>query len=267
MTEALMNSFVTRDLAVSGVRVQVMEAGSGEPIVYLHGAGTMTGFDYLLPLAMSRRLIVPIHPGFGGSDDDSQIDSVLDYSIHYAALFNQLGLVEPIDVVGHSLGGWIASMFAIFHGRRVRRLALACPAGLRVSEHPTTDLFMIPPEELLSHLVSSPETLRRFASVVVTNEMRIARYREMTSLARVMWDRNYQPKLERWLEAITMPTLVLWGEQDRIIPVQQAKHWTRRMAKAKIETFSGAGHLLFWESAKAVFSVQSFLEGKPDSAD
>jgi pimeloyl-ACP methyl ester carboxylesterase len=262
MTESLVRGFLKRELTISGVRVQVMEAGQGEPVVYLHGAGTISGFDDLLPLANGRKLIVPIHPGFGASDDDPQIDSVLDYAVHYAALFNQLDLSEPIDLIGHSLGGWIASMFTIFYGQRVRRLALACPAGLRVPEHPTTDLFMVPPDKLLSYLVSSPETLKRFASVPVTNEMRIARYREMTSLARVIWDRNYEPKLGRWLETVTVPTLVVWGEQDRMIPAQQAQYWTRHLAKGGSEIFVGAGHLLFSEAPSALDSLQSFFDRK-----
>src|SRR3982074_2628699 len=103
--------------------VLFIQTGRGEPLVYFHGAGTMTGFDDLLPLSKGRRLIVPIHPGFGASDDDVRIDSVLDYVIHYAALFDQLGLAEPVDLVDHSLGGWIARMFAVLKGHRVRRLA------------------------------------------------------------------------------------------------------------------------------------------------
>jgi pimeloyl-ACP methyl ester carboxylesterase len=259
MTAAAISGFLKRDVTVSGVRVQVLEAGHGDPVVYFHGAGTTGGFDDLLPLARERRLIVPIHPGFGASDDDPHIDSILDYAVHYAALFDQLGLVGPIDLIGHSFGGWIASIFAIFYGHRVRRLVLACPAGLRVPEHPTTDLFMIPPEKLLSHLISNPETSKRFASVAVTNEMRIARYRETTSLARVIWDRSYEPKLGRWLEAVTTPVLVIWGEQDRVIPAQQATHWARHLAHARIQTFPGAGHLLFTETPRAVECVQEFL--------
>ena len=259
MTASAVRDFLKRDVTASGVGVQVMEAGHGHATVYLHGAGTMSGFGDLLPLARNRRLIIPIHPGFGASEDDPRIDSVLDYAIHYAGLFSQLGLIGPIDLIGHSLGGWIASLFTIFYGHRVRRLALACPAGLRVPEHPTTDLFMIPPERLLSHLISNPETLKRFTSVGMTNDMRIARYRETTSLARVMWDRNYEPKLGRWLEGLTTPTLVMWGEQDRVMPAQQAEHWARHLAHAQIETFPGAGHLLFAETPSAVECLEAFL--------
>lgn len=256
-----MTDFIKRDVVVDGIRIAVMEAGRGEPLVYFHGAGTMTGFDDMLPLSANRRLIIPIHPGFGASEDDVRIDSVLDYVVHYAALFDQIGLIEPFDLVGHSLGGWIASMFAVLKGHRVRRLALACPAGLRVPEHPTADLFTIPADKFASYLVATPEILARMAAVNVTNEMKVARYREMTSLARIAWDRNYEPKLERWLSKVPTPTLILWGEQDRVIPAPQSKYWADLLPNAEIAMFPGAGHLLFFESSAAIQRLAAFLEG------
>jgi pimeloyl-ACP methyl ester carboxylesterase len=255
-----MTGFKKRDIVVDGIRVEVMEAGRGDPLVYFHGAGTIAGFDNLLPLAANRRLIVPIHPGFGASDDDIRVDSVLDYVVHYADLFDKLGLDDPFDLAGHSLGGWIASMFAILKGHRVRRLALACPAGMRVPAHPTTDLFTIPADKFASYLVASPAILSRMAAVNVTNEMKVARYREMTTLARIAWDRNYEPKLERWLAKVAAPTLILWGEQDRVIPPLQANAWAKALGNAEVAIFPDAGHLLFLESGAAVERLSSFFE-------
>jgi pimeloyl-ACP methyl ester carboxylesterase len=251
-----MSFFTKRTVLVDGIRVEVLEAGSGEPLVYLHGAGTTSGFQDFLPLSRSRRLIVPIHPGFGASDDDAGINSMLDYVVHYNALFDQLDLVSPIDLVGHSLGGWMASLFTVLNGRRVRRLALACPVGLRVAEHPTADMFTIRAEQVPSYIVSSPDALARIPSTV---DMRVGRYRELTSLARIMWDRNYDPKLTRWLKRIGVPTLILWGTKDQIIPIEQAKVWASLIPGSEVETFEGAGHLLFFEAPEAVGRLESFL--------
>jgi pimeloyl-ACP methyl ester carboxylesterase len=256
-----MAGFADRDLVVRGIRVNVMEAGKGDPLIFLHGAGTVGGFDDLLPLAANRRLIIPIHPGFGASDDDPMVDSIVDYVVHHATLFDQLGLIEPVDIVGHSLGGWMASMFAVLQGHRVRRLALACPAGLRVPDHPTTDLFVIPAEQVPSFLVADLGTLARLMPGGPTNEMKVARYREMTSFAHVAWNCNYDLKLERWLDRVTMPTLILWGAKDRVIPVEQARHWADRLDSAEVATFDGAGHLLFWEAPGAVERLPAFFNG------
>jgi len=247
-----MSAFTKRAVVVDGVRVEVLEAGRGEPIIYFHGAGTTSGFQDLLPLSRFRRLIVPIHPGFGASDDDAGINSMLDYVVHYNALFDQLDLSNPVDLVGHSLGGWMAGLFTVLNGRRVRRLALACPAGLRVAEHPTADMFTIRAEQVPSYIVSSPEALARIPSTDLTVDMRVGRYRELTSLARIIWDKEYDPKLSRWLKWIRVL-------KDRITPVEQAKVWTSLISTGEIETFEGAGHLLFFEAPKAVGRLGSFL--------
>ncbi|MPZ59361.1 MAG: alpha/beta fold hydrolase [Rhizobiales bacterium] len=257
-----MDGFTKRDIIVRDIRVQVLEAGGGAPIVYFHGAGSIGGFDDLLPLGEHCRLIIPIHPGFGASDDDPAIDSMLDYVVHYANLFDHLGLTEPVDLIGHSLGGWIATMFTVLQGHRVRRLALACPAGLRMPDHPTMDLFLVPADKVASLLVADPATLERLMPGGVTNEMKVMRYREMTSLAHVAWSRNYDPKLERWLDRVNVPTLLLWGEQDRVIPVEQTRYWAERLGHPEIATFPGAGHLLFAEARGAVGRVISFLNGQ-----
>jgi pimeloyl-ACP methyl ester carboxylesterase len=254
-----MSVFTKRAVVVDGIRVEVLEAGSGEPLVYFHGAGTTSGFQELLPLSRSRRLIVPIHPGFGASDDDAGINSMLDYVVHYNALFDQFDLRGPIDLIGHSLGGWMASLFTVLNGHRVRRLALACPAGLWVAAHPTADMFTIRAEQVPSCIVSSPEALARIPSTNLTVDMKVGRYRELTSLARVIWDKNYEPKLTRWLKRIRVPTLILWGTKDRIIPIEQARVWASLISTSEIETFEGAGHLLFFEAPEAVGRLESFL--------
>jgi pimeloyl-ACP methyl ester carboxylesterase len=254
-----MSGFAKREIAVDGIRVEVLDAGAGEPLVYLHGAGTTSGFQDLLPLSRSRRLIIPIHPGFGASDDDAAINSMLDYVVHYDALFDQLDLQSPLDLIGHSLGGWMASLIAVLNGGRIRRLVLACPAGLRVAEHPTADMFTIRAEQVPSTIVSSPEALARIPAIDLTVDMRVGRYRELTSLARVIWDRNYDPKLTRWLKRIRAPTLILWGTGDRITPIEQARLWASLISNSQIETFEGAGHLLFFEAPGAVSRIETFL--------
>src|SRR5579859_1077045 len=140
-------------LAVNGRQIVVHMAGQGEPVVLWHGAGTFTGWDWIKPLAEGYRLITPVHPGYGESEDDPQITSIQDYVMTYLDLFDQLGL-DTFSLVGHSLGGWMAATFATQHARRLRKLVLVSPAGLRVPEAPTVDLFRVEPSELLPLLVA-----------------------------------------------------------------------------------------------------------------
>jgi len=250
-------------LTVNGIETVVQIAGDGDPLVFFHGAGTVTGFDALLPLAERHRLIVPFHPGFGPSADDTTVDSIHDYRRHYLDVFEQLG-VEEFSLIGQSMGGWLAANFAADHPERVRRLVLAAPLGLRVREYPTLDIFSIPDEELFGHLAADPSVFDGHVPMPPTPEWLADRYRESTSAARLLWAAPYDLKLHRWLHRVTMPTLLVWGDQDKIIPVQQADVWAELIHGASVNVLPGAGHLLFDESREAVDAVDSFVgEGAP----
>jgi pimeloyl-ACP methyl ester carboxylesterase len=245
-------------LSVNGIETAVFSAGEGEPLVFFHGGGTVTGFDAHLPLAERFRLIVPHHPGFGASGDDASIDSIHDYVLHYLDLFDLLGL-EELSLFGHSMGAYMAAQFALEQSPRVRRLVLAAPAGLRVPEHPSTDIFSIPDEEFLGWLAADMSIFEGHVTLPPSPEFLAERYRESTSFARLFWARMYDLKLAKWLHRLTMPTLILWGDKDRIIPVEQASTWADLVPGAEVKILPGVGHLLFDESKEAVDAVGEFV--------
>jgi pimeloyl-ACP methyl ester carboxylesterase len=243
---------------VNGIETVVQIAGDGEPLVFLHGAGTVTGFEALLPLAERFKLVVPHHPGFGLSADDTTIDDVHDYRRHYLDLLDELGIGD-FALVGHSLGGWIAATFAADHGDRVRRLVLAAPFGLKVDEHPTVDFLSIPGEELSGYLTADLSIFEPHVPMPPTPEFLADRYRETTSAARLMWERPYDLKMPRWLHRLKMPTLILWGDADTLIPPGQAPVWAELIAGSEVRVLPGVGHLLFDESSDAVDAVADFV--------
>ena len=245
-------------LVIKGIETVVQIAGEGEPLVFLHGAGTVTGFDALLPLAERFQLVVPPHPGFGLSADDPSIDDVNDYRRHYLDLLDELGIGE-MALVGHSMGGWIAATFAADHGERVRRLVLAAPFGLKVDEHPTVDFLSIPGEELPGYLTADLSIFGPHVPDPPTPEFLADRYRETTSAARLVWARPYDLKLARWLHRLKMPTLILWGDADGLIPAGQAPVWAELVAGSEVRMLPGVGHLLFDESSDAVDAIADFV--------
>lgn len=253
-----MAAYSQERFTINGVDTVVQIAGEGEPLVYLHGAGTVTGFDALLPLADRFKLIVPFHPGFGPSADDPTIDDVHDYRRHYLDLFDELGL-EELSLIGHSMGGWIAANFAADHAERVRRLVLVAPVGLKVDEHPTQDLFAIPGPELATYLAADLSVFEGHVPVPPTPEFLADGYREMTSAARVLWARPYDLKLGRWLHRLRMPTLILWGDADRMIPPGQAPVWAEHIPGAEVKVLPGVGHLVFDETPEAAEAVAGFV--------
>ena len=199
-----MSAFSERRLELGGVEIALYEAGQGEPLLFLHGAGTATGFDCLLPLAEHFRLIVPHHPGYGASADDPAIRSVHHYERHYLDLLDRLE-IGNLTLVGHSLGGWIAATLAISQGRRISELVLAAPWGLNVPEHPTVDAFSIPDAELAGYLTADLSVFAGKVPDLPTPEFLADRYRELTSTARVLWQHTYDPSLARWLHRIGSP--------------------------------------------------------------
>jgi pimeloyl-ACP methyl ester carboxylesterase len=245
-------------LDVNGIDTAVLTAGEGEPVVFLHGAGTVTGFDAMLPLAERFRLIVPNHPGYGGSADDPLVDDIQDYVLHYLDLFDQLELHE-VPIVAISGGGWLACWLAAVQPQRVKRLVLSAPFGLRIPEHPTIDFFSIPDEDVPGYLAADLSVFEGKVEMPPTPEFLAERYRESTSWARIAWHRPYDLKLEKWLHRIAAPTLILWGEADRLIPVEQASVWSELIPNAEVKLLPGVGHLVFDESREAVDAAVEFV--------
>jgi pimeloyl-ACP methyl ester carboxylesterase len=255
-------SFREERLDVNGVETAVLTAGAGEPLVYLHGAGTAFGFDHLLPLAERAQLVVPFHPGFGRSADDPAIDSLHDYVLHYLDLLDRLG-IDRLSLAGESMGGCIAAWLAIEQAPRVRRLVLQSPFGLKVPGHPSTDFFSIPDEEVPGFIVADP-ALFAAGPGPPSPEFLAERYREATSFARVAWKSPYDRKLPAWLHRITAPTLLLWGAADRLHPVGQAAAWAELIPGAEVRIFPGVGHAPTFETPEAVAALARFVAAETE---
>jgi pimeloyl-ACP methyl ester carboxylesterase len=219
--------FRRETLTVNGVRVVVLMAGSGEPLVFFHGAGTFHGFDFALPWASRYRVIIPYHPGWGDSGDAPGLTSLHDYVLHYLDTFDQLQL-QRFNLVGFSLGGLLAATFAIEHAHRLRKLVLVAPPGMYVPDHPAPDISQIPPEQIPGYLVED----------------------------NAAWSGSTLPL---WLHRVTSPAMILWGEKDRLVPVQHADVWARYIPGARVRRFPGAGHLVLDENPEAVAAVAEFL--------
>lgn len=178
--------------------------------------------------------------------------------MHYVELLDALG-IEKVNLVGFSLGGYLAARFATEHGHRVMKLALVGPGGLRDKEHPATDVLAVPPEQLPGLLVSNFDVLKPYLPEKPDLDFVAARYRETTTVARLLWERPWDRKLPRYLHRLKMPTLLLWGEEDKIIPAQQAKLWKKLVPNADIQIFKGAGHLVLDKKPEAVTAIERFL--------
>jgi pimeloyl-ACP methyl ester carboxylesterase len=253
--------FERREITVNGADTVLFEGGSGEPLVFLHGAGTVAGFSFSASWARNFKVYLPYHPGFGESADSAAITSIDDYVLHYLELLDHLKL-DKVNLVGLSLGGWIAATLATQNSHRLKKLVLVAPAGLRVAEHPTTDIFRLKPDELPAYLVHDLSVLAPyvpdphgpdFLDFLVND------YHEMSSFARLAWERPYDANLAKWLHRIGVPTLLLYGDKDRLTPAQQSKTWAALIPNAVVHIVKDAGHLVLDESEVARKAVLDFL--------
>ena len=253
-----MTKFVREEYIVDGVNTVIHVAGSGEPVVVFHGAGTVDGFDFAEQWADRFRVIVPYHPGFGESGDDPTFTDIHDYVMHYLGLFETLG-IDKVRLVGVSLGGWMAAQFASEHNDRVKKLVLIAPAGMIDPLHPAADILSIPGEQVVGMLVSDFEVLKKKLPQKPSIDFIADRYREATTLARLWWEHPFDPKFIRHLKRLKMPTMIVWGEEDKIVPVQQTALWQQHIPHADIRVFKGAGHIVHLDKPEAVDVIGDFL--------
>ncbi|MGV6875974.1 alpha/beta fold hydrolase [Pseudochelatococcus sp. B33] len=257
--DTLVSPFDKIAYQVNGTNVVALTAGKGPALVFLHGTGTFPGFDMALEWARTHRVVIPFHANFGESGDNETVVTVEDHVLHYMDLFDLLKL-DGFALAGFSFGGWIAAEFAIRQPDRLTRLVLAAPAGLVVEEAPAPDLFNLSIHEVPKYLTHDPDIALRFFPKQPDPQFNAKLGREMQGLARALVPAPHgNPRLATWAHRIRMPTLLMWGEHDRLMPVAHAAHWQRLLPDCRLEYVMGAGHLMFEERPDCAHMVTSFL--------
>lgn len=178
--------------------------------------------------------------------------------MHYLELFDALK-VDTMNLVGMSMGGYLAAKFASEHGHRIKKLVLIAPYGLDVPEHPALDIIATPTEQLVPMLVSNFEVLKKRLPEKPDMDFIAACYREATSFARLFWEHPTDPKFPRHLHRVKMPTLILWGDEDKLIPVQQAQAWRKRIPNSEVVVVKGAGHIVHRDQPDTIETIGRFL--------
>jgi len=251
------------EIRVRGVTVRLWCAGKGRPVLFLHGAG---GVPQWLPffdaLAERHRLLVPEHPGFGGSDDPAWIRSIADLALFYLDLVEEAGL-DGVHLVGTSLGGWLAAEILIRDRARFRSLVQLAPAGIRVKGVPAGDNFIWGPEEAVRNLYHDQSFADRILALTPDAAQLELALKNRFTVAKLGWQpRWFDPDLEKWLHRIKLPALVVWGENDRIMPPVYAALWCERLPQARLVMVENCGHRPHVERATIVAGhVCDFLEG------
>ncbi|MCY1529059.1 4,5:9,10-diseco-3-hydroxy-5,9,17-trioxoandrosta-1(10),2-diene-4-oate hydrolase [compost metagenome] len=172
--------------------------------------------------------------------------------------------LSRFHLVGFSLGGRLAAEYAAANTEQISKLALIAPGGLEVESISLPDLRQVKPEEFPTYMVSDLSTLKRFLPDGFDPQFMQMREREASSTMRLLSDGFNNPLMPRLLKQLNMPSLIAWGEEDRLLPASLAVHWQKYLPNAQIQFFADAGHLVLDESAAAREAVAKFLSATPN---
>ena len=237
-------------------------AGSGSPVVFLHGAGGLVWDEFLDRLAEKHTVYAPEHPGTTPGDPDAiyQLDNLWDLVLYYYEVLDSLGL-KSAPLIGHSFGAMVAAELAAGNPERVSKLVLIAPIGLWREDTPIPNWMVITPaSDLPKYLLRDPDgPVARQMFGTPDAEGMIRMIWSMGCTGKFVWpipDKGLKKRIHR----IQAPTLLVWGKQDRLVPPAYAQEFASRISGARIEMIDEAGHLPTAEHPARVASViEEFL--------
>jgi pimeloyl-ACP methyl ester carboxylesterase len=250
-----MPTYTVQAARLGPVQVEVTEYGAGRPFLLLHGGAgpqSMAGFGEMLA-ATGSRVIVPVHPGFGGTTRPPYLHSMRGLALTYTHLLDELELTG-VTVIGNSIGGWIAAEMAIHASPRISGVVLADAGGLQVEDHPAADFFSLTPDQVTEMAYYQPEKFRvDFAAL--PDQAKAAIAGNQAALRAYTADGMTDPSLLGQLSSVRVPVLVVWGAADRIYPPEHGEVFAKAIPDARLVVLDEAGHLPQLEAPSALLAA------------
>lgn len=253
-----------RDGAVS---FRCLVAGNGDSLVFFHSFEGLSGWPELLDRLAGRFTVyAPLHPGTQGSEGVEALDDPVDLALAYDEWLGALGL-SSAHLVGHFFGGMMAAELAALCPARARGLVLLSPMGIWLSAAPLPDVVSLPAAELQPLLWKDPQSpvARAWNAVPAAEEVRnaaqIERIQRLAAMGKFVWplpDKGLGKRLHR----IGAPTLILWGDADRLNLVAYGEEFLRRIKGSELRIVPG-GHMFLYESIDATArAIVEFLSAR-----
>lgn len=257
-------------LTVWGGRLEltVETAGSGPPLLYLHSAAGMAWDSFLEQLATEYTVYAPQIPGTtpGKPDAIRELDDLWDLVLVYEEVVRTLGLERPA-VIGQSFGGMLALELAASFPALFGRMVVLAPIGLWLDDHPVANWVAATPEEVAAMLFTDPagEVARHALALPDDPDEQVAAIAAAVwaigSTAKFVWplpDKGLHKRLHR----VAVPTLVVWGREDRLISVAYAAEFGARIPDSRVEVLEACGHVPQLEQpGRTLELVRGFLGG------
>lgn len=247
------------------VDITVNEFGSGHSFLLLHGGAgplSMMGFAQKLAASKNAHVFVPFHPGFGGTPRPDWLNSIGALAETYIALIEQLDL-RDVTVIGGSIGGWIAAEMALLSSTRINQFILIDPVGIEVEGQSVVDIFSLTVDEIMQLSYYAPAAFRRDPATLSDAEKQgMAANRQALAVYSGQPTKT-DPTLGKRLGAVTVPTLVLWGDSDGIVTPEYGRAYAAAIPTARFELLSNTGHMPQIETPDQVLAaIQNFVNAQ-----
>ncbi|HEY9278678.1 MAG TPA: alpha/beta hydrolase [Eoetvoesiella sp.] len=232
-----------RSVSANGIKIHVYCGGSGAPVLFFHGAAGVKGWTpYFDALSERYEVFAPSHPGFGHSDDAPELGNPRQVAEFYQAWIKELG-IDKCHLVGSSLGAWVASEFASLDDSALQSLTLIAPPGLAPKSESGPAPGQSAAEYAIRKLFLDQGIADRWLAAEPTNDQKLIIARNRVATARIAGEDFYNPQLKEAVRSIVVPTLVVWGDSDAVVPVEQAELWGQAIQNSQIEIIEECGHL------------------------
>ena len=254
---------IEETVQVGEARLHLLRGGTGRPALVLHGMEGPEGWlEFHDRLARHAEVLAPSHPGYGASERPEWMESITHQALYYEWFLRDAG-IEQVDLIGFGIGGWIAAEMATMCSHNLSHLVLVDAAGIKPRDAVITDVFVQRWRDVVDACVSDPdaEEFRRIYDASPVVDFGGVREAGRSMTMRMCYrPYMYSPALPAALGGVRTPTLIVWGAEDRIMPVECAQMFQAAIAGSKLELLDGCGHWPHFEQPERLAeAVSSFL--------
>ncbi len=232
-------------LTVGGAQVQMFSGGSGPGLLYLHGAGGNPGWQpYLEELGKTHQVYAPSAPGFNGTPNPGWIGTIADVAHFTQQVATTLGLDQYI-LMGSSMGGWVAAEMAAMSDHRLKGLVLIDAVGIKPRQAEIAEIFMVGAQTRLQQRFYDPSQVANYEQYTreMTQEEQDREHSNREMASRLCWKPYmHNPNLPHYLQKVSTPTLIVWGRQDAIVPVECSELYREALPNSTLKIIDNCGH-------------------------
>ena len=247
----------------AGMKIYLSRAGRGRPLLVLHHeTGTLDRLPFYDALAAQYDVLVPHHPGYSRSSRPDWMRSVRDIAVVYRGLLSELKVARPA-LVGLGFGGWIAAEMASMAPTDLSHLILVGPMGIKPPHGDILDLAItgymdyaragFHDQKVFDRVYGAEPPIDQLEMWDICREMSF----------RIAWKPYmYSQTLPHLLGSVRVPSLVVWGDDDRVVPQSAAERYLAALPNAKLEVVKACGHCVDMEQPEALAKLVTNFIGR-----